>query len=141
MGELVPTVRAVGILVLTLVWVQMGVREIWENQAFVDGYCHRPYNNRFIGGYCAVHSAAADYTSIKNLLHTFCLAGIWPMVITAVLVVAANQMLISMGIDVVASAVHKATTPPPMYRPSVVSKGAKVLEDNLSALLDGGADE
>jgi hypothetical protein len=99
-----PTAKAVGILVLTLVWIQMGLREIWENQAFVDGHCYRPHNNRFIGGYCAFHTAAADYTSVKNLVHTFCLAGIWPMVITAMLIVSFNQMLISMGVDVVVNA-------------------------------------
>lgn len=111
MADLVPTVRAVGILVLTMVWMQMGIREIWENQAFVDGHCHRPHTNRFIGGYCLVHSAAADYTSIKNLVHTFCLASIWSIVVTAILVIAFNQVLISMGVDVVTSSLQKTTAP------------------------------
>ncbi len=127
--DLVPTVRAVGILVLTMVWMQMGLREIWENQAFVDGHCHRPFTNRFIGGYCLVHGAAADYTSIKNLVHTFCFAGIWSIVVTAVLVIAFNQMLISMGVDVVTSSLQKSPAPTPGEKDKLGYSIAKIIPD------------
>lgn len=75
---------------LTLMWVQMGMRELWENQAFVEDYCDGHYRNRFIQGYCTMHKAAADYSSVHNLLYTFCFASTTSLVTTSVLLAYFN---------------------------------------------------
>ena len=81
------------IVLLSLIWLQAGVREIWENQAFVDDYCYGNYKNRFIQGYCAFHTAAADYTSLQNLLLTFCFASKTALCISAFLIAVVNARL------------------------------------------------
>ena len=86
-------IKSAAILGLTLMWVQMGMRELWENQAFVDDYCDGQYSNKFIQGYCIVHAAAADYSSINNLLYTFCFASTTSIVTTSFLLAYFNARM------------------------------------------------
>lgn len=95
--QLIPALKACFIVFLTICLIQLGIYEIWENQAFVDNHCsgERASSDRFIVNYCAFHRQWADWTSLKTLLHTFCFAGVWPMAITATLVVAVNEAILT----------------------------------------------
>lgn len=83
-------IKSALVLGLTLMWAQLGLRELWENQAFVEDYCDGDYGNRFIQGYCAIHTAAADYTSIHNLFYTFCFSSTTALCSTIILLLYFN---------------------------------------------------
>ena len=74
-------------ILVTITWIQIGISELLENKKFVDSHCSPDQQtDRFIRAYCSVHETYSDFTSIRILLHSFCLSGIWPMVLSTCIV-------------------------------------------------------
>lgn len=90
-------VRAGVVIFLTLVWIQMGVRTLYHNSQFVHYHCNHGMETTdpFIGGYCIFHKKWSDWSSFHTLLVTFCGAGIYQMALTAILLLAINEMCIT----------------------------------------------
>lgn len=74
-------------ILVTITWLQIGISEILENKKFVDTHCNpEMQTDRFIKAYCSVHETYSDYTSLRVILHSFCLSGIWPLILSTLIV-------------------------------------------------------
>lgn len=106
----IPHVRATFIVFLTLLWVQAGVREMMEHWYFVDDHCYgeQATSGKYIMSYCLLHRRWGDWTSISALMHGFCLAGRQSMLVSAMLVLALQEALVSGLWD----SLSKPLTPP-----------------------------
>ena len=74
-------------ILVTITWFQIGISELLENMNFVTTHCDpKMQTDRFIKAYCSVHETYSDFTSLRVLLHSFCMSGIWPLFLSTCIV-------------------------------------------------------